>query len=307
VTRSRQTGRRLDATVVPKANGVVQYQTTLREPIAFEGVGLHTGLPARVRVLPAAAGHGLRFRVNGAVEFPARADYVVETVRATVVGVGEHRVSTVEHLLSALLGSGVDNALLEVEGGEIPVADGSAKVFCDAIEAAGLATLHEARVRWIPTQTLVFRDGDKLLIVAPASTFRVRMTVDYPAPIGAQYVEAEVTPDVYRREIAPNRTFGFLHEIEALVKRGLAQGGTLDNAVVFGKDGPLAPLLVSNEPARHKVLDLIGDFALLGAYPQCEVIAVKSGHKLHCTVVRELVTASLHDESAVGLRPMQSQ
>jgi UDP-3-O-[3-hydroxymyristoyl] N-acetylglucosamine deacetylase len=266
----------------------VQYQTTLRDAFAFEGAGLHTGAPARVRVLPALAGHGLRFRLNDAVEFPARGDYVVETVRATVLGCGEHRVSTVEHLLSALLGCGVDNALIAVDGPEIPVADGSAKVFADAVEAVGLATLHEARIRWIPTETRVFRDGDKLLVVAPASSFRVRMTVDYPSPVGAQYVEAEISPESYVRDVAPNRTFGFLHEVEALVKRGLAQGGTLENAVVFGPDGPLAPLRDPNEPARHKILDLVGDFALLGAYPQCEVIAIKSGHKLHCTAVREL-------------------
>jgi UDP-3-O-[3-hydroxymyristoyl] N-acetylglucosamine deacetylase len=282
----------------------VQYQTTLRDAIAFEGAGLHTGALARVRVLPAPAGHGLRFRLNDAVEFPARADYVVETVRATVVGSGEHRVSTVEHLLSALLGCGVDNALIDVHGPEIPVEDGSAKTFADAIGNAGLTMLPEARVRWIPAETRVFRDGDKVLVVAPASSFRVRMVVDYPPPLVAQYVEVEITPETYRSEVAPNRTFGFLHEVESLMQRGLAQGGTLDNAVVFGPDGPLAPLRSPTEPARHKILDLVGDFALLGAFPQCEVIAIKSGHKLHCTAVRELVSSF---EPAVGLRPMHSQ
>jgi len=269
----------------------VQYQTTLRDAIAFEGAGLHTGQPASVRVLPAPAGHGLRFRLNGpsgAVDFPARAEYVVDTVRATVVGKDGRTVSTVEHLLSALLGCGVDNALIEVEGPEIPVEDGSAKVFADRITAAGLTTLHEARVRWIPTETRVFHDGDKLLIVAPAPAFRVRMIVDYRAPVGVQYVDAAITTEAYRAEIAPNRTFGFQDEIDDLIRRGLAKGGTLENAVVFGPDGPLAPLRSPDEPARHKVLDLVGDFALLGAYPQCEVIAIKSGHKLHCTAVREL-------------------
>lgn len=278
----------------------MQYQTTLRDPIAFEGAGLHTGAPAKVRVLPAPAGHGLRFRLNDEVEFPARADYVVDTARATVLGTGAHRVSTVEHLLSALLGSGVDNALIAVEGGEIPVADGSAKVFADEIEAVGLATLPAARVRWIPTETRVFRDGDKLLVVAPASSFRVRMLVDYPHPVGVQYVETEITPESYRSEVAPNRTFGFLHEVEALIKRGLAQGGTLENAVVFGPDGPLAPLRSPTEAARHKILDLVGDFALLAAYPQCEVIAIKSGHKLHCMAVRELCSDAGTSSSAVS-------
>jgi UDP-3-O-[3-hydroxymyristoyl] N-acetylglucosamine deacetylase len=282
----------------------LQYQTTLRDAIAFEGAGLHTGASARVRVLPAPAGHGLRFRVNGAVEFPARADYVVDTARATVVGVGEHRVSTVEHLLSALLGCGVDNALIDVEGGEIPVEDGSAKVFADAVHSVGLATLHEARIRWIPAEPRVFRDGDKLLVVVPAPAFRVRMTVDYAPPIGAQYADVEIEPETYRAQVAPNRTFGYYHEVEALLKRGLAQGGTLDNAVVFDSAGPMGPLRTPDEPVRHKVLDLVGDFALLGAYPQCEVIAVKSGHKLHCTAVRELLSSAQRAEPfAFGLRP----
>jgi UDP-3-O-[3-hydroxymyristoyl] N-acetylglucosamine deacetylase len=266
----------------------VKYQTTLRDAIAFEGIGLHTGASCRVRVLPAPAGHGLRFRLDDAVEFPARGDFVVETARATVLGAQGRRVSTVEHLLSALLGCGVDNALLAVDGPEIPVADGSAKPFAEAIAQVGLTTLHEARIRWVPTVPRVFRDGEKLLVVVPASQFRVRMTVDYPAPIGTQYVETEIEPQAYRTEIAPARTFGYRHEVEALLKRGLAQGGSLENAVVFDVDGPMTPLRMASEPARHKVLDLVGDFALLGAYPQCEVIAIKSGHKLHCTAVRDL-------------------
>jgi UDP-3-O-[3-hydroxymyristoyl] N-acetylglucosamine deacetylase len=294
---------------LPRRSGspLVQYQTTLRDAIAFEGAGLHTGAPVRVRIFPAPADHGLRFRLGDAIEFPARADYVVETVRATVLGVGEHRVSTVEHLLSALLGCGVDNALLLVDGPEIPVVDGSAEAFSAAIEAVGLSALRSPRVRWIPTEPRIFRDGDKVLIIAPASSFRVRMTVDYPEPICSQYHEIDVTPENYRSEIAPNRTFGFLHEIEGLMKRGLAQGGTLENAIVFGPDGPLTPLRIPTEPVRHKILDLIGDFALLGAYPQCEVIAIKSGHKLHCIAVRDLVASSLREESPIGLRPMQSQ
>ena len=266
----------------------VQLQATLRDSIEFAGNGLHTGKPARVRVFPARANAGLTFRLNDAVTFPARGHFVVDTRRATVLGSEGHTVSTVEHLLSALVGMGVDNALIAVDGPEIPVMDGSAKVFAEAILAVGTATLMEPRQRFIVTEPLVFRDGEKTLIVTPSSTFRVRMMVDYPAPIGSQFVEVEVDPANYASDVAPARTFGFLHEVEALIRRGLAQGGTLDNAVVFGPDGPLAPLRMDYEPARHKILDLIGDFALLGAYPQCEVIAIKSGHKLHCTAVREL-------------------
>jgi UDP-3-O-[3-hydroxymyristoyl] N-acetylglucosamine deacetylase len=149
----------------------------------------------------------------------------------------------------------------------------------------------------------LFRDGDKLLIVLPSSTFRIRMTVDYDEPIGAQYRDIEIDPSTYPDEIAPNRTFGFQHEVEALIRRGLAQGGTLENAVVFGPDGPLAPLRFSDEPCRHKILDLIGDLALLGAYPQCEIIAIKSGHKLHCRAVRELRPAGTVQRAAAVVSP----
>ena len=270
----------------------MKYQTTLRDAVAFEGVGLHTGLPARARVLPAPADHGLRFRLDDAVEFPARADYVVETVRATVLGAQGRTVSTVEHLLSALLGCGIDNALIAVDGPEIPVADGSAKVFADAIEAVGRKPQEQPQTRWVPTGTHVFHDGEKLLVVTPAPSLRVRMTIDFPAPVGAQYFDTDIDAERYAREIAPARTFVYERDINALRERGLALGGSLENAVVFDTTGPLAPLRIRDEPVRHKILDLVGDFALLGAYPQCEVIAVKSGHKVHCTAVRELLASA---------------
>lgn len=256
---------------------------------------MHTGRPARVRVLPAAAGSGLRFRLADAVEFPAHPDYVVDTRRATVLGFGEHRVSTVEHLLSALCGSGITNALIAVDGPEIPAADGSAHEFVAAIDAAGVTGQLLPQPRCIVREPQVFRDGDAFLAVVPAPAFRVRMTIVFPAPVGSQFVDFAGSRDAYRTAIAPNRTFGFRAEVEALLERGLAMGGSLENAVVFDTDGPLVPLRAADEPARHKVLDLIGDFALLGAYPQCEVIAIKSGHALHFTAVRALV-----DQAAVG-------
>ena len=279
----------------------MQYQTTLRDAIEFEGNGLHTGLPARVRVFPARAGSGIFFRLDGTVMFPARGRYVVDTRRCTVLGYEGQTVSTVEHLLSAITGMGIDNVVIDVEGPEIPVMDGSAKVFIDAIDAVGTVHSSEPRRRYIPTQTRLFRDAEKLLVVAPSSSLRIRFTVDYAQPIGTQYLDAEITPEFYRDQIAPARTFGFLHEVESLIRRGLAQGGSLENAIVFGPDGPLAPLRLPDEVVRHKILDLIGDFALLGAWPQCEVISIKSGHKLHCTCVRDLEQeVALTPAAAVG-------
>ena len=181
------------------------------------------------------------------------------------------------------------NALIAVDGPEIPAADGSALEFITAIDAAGIEDQGVPQRCAIVREAHIFRDGDKVLAVIPAPAFRVRMTIDFPEPVGAQYVDYDSCAAGYRTDVAPNRTFGFRHEVEALLARGLALGGSLENAVVFDVDGPMTPLRSADEPARHKILDLIGDFALLGAYPQCEVIAIKSGHKLHFEAVRALV------------------
>ena len=265
----------------------MQYQTTLKDPISFEGVGVHTGAPARVEIYPLRADAGLQFRTGG-VTFPATAEYVTDTQRATVIGAEGASVSTIEHLMSALFGMGIDNALICVDGPEIPIMDGSAKAFADAIAAAGTQTLTEPRRRFIPAAPMFFRDGDKTLVVLPASSLRIKFAVDYPAPVGAHYFDGEITPEFFAREIAPSRTFAFEHEVEALRRRGLALGGTLENAIVFAPSGPLSPLRWPNEVVRHKVLDLIGDLALLGAYPQCEVVSLKSGHKLNAIASKHL-------------------
>ena len=266
----------------------VHYQATLREPLSFEGVGLHTGAPTRATLHPAPADTGLIFALPGGARIPAVAENVIETARATVLGKDGASVSTVEHLLAALFGMGVDNATIEVTGPEVPVMEGSAKTFADAIAQTGVVAQSELRKRFVPAAAQFFRDGDRTVIVLPAASFRVRFLADFPAPVGTQFLDAEITPEFFRNEIAAARTFGYLHEVEALLKRGLAKGGTLENALVFAPDGPMQPLRWPNEVVRHKVLDLIGDFALLGAYPQCEVIAIKSGHKLHCVATNEL-------------------
>jgi UDP-3-O-[3-hydroxymyristoyl] N-acetylglucosamine deacetylase len=268
-------------------NSVTHYQTTLREPAAFEGVGLHSGAPCRVEIRPAAANSGLRF-VSAGVEIPALAEYVVETARATVVGKDRVTISTVEHLLAALFGMGVSNAELRVDGPEIPVTDGSAKIFAEGIAAAGITTQREVRERFVPAAPAFARDGDRLILVLPAASFRVKFVADFAPPIGTQYFDGEIGSESFLEEIAGARTFGYLHEVEGLLKRGLAKGGTLENALVFAPDGPMQPLRWDNEPVRHKVLDLLGDFALLGAWPQCEIVAVKSGHKLHCIMTAQL-------------------
>ncbi len=269
-------------------------QRTLAAALRFEGIGLHSGERAVVDVAPAPPDSGIVFILHPAgdphstVTVPAVAENVIDTSRATVLGRDGASVSTTEHVLSALFASGVTNARLTVEGPEIPIGDGSAQSFVDAIDAAGVVAQDRPRAVLSLDEPFVVRAADRMVALLPAPAFRVRFVADFPPPIGTQYFDGEIDAPAYRREIAGARTFGYLHEVEALRERGLARGGTLENALVFATDGPMQPLRWANEVVRHKVLDLIGDFALLGAWPQFEVVAFKSGHELHAVATRAL-------------------
>lgn len=262
-------------------------QHTLCDHVVFDGVGLHTGRDARVVVSPSEPGSGLHFLLNGRVVIPALVEYVVDTKRATVLGAEGESVSTVEHLLSALTGLHVDNARIAVDGPEIPVLDGSALPFVEAINAAGRRAQGVPRA-FLPLEDLRLEERDMELHFTPAAHCEITMDVEFRAPIGAQHFSAVVDPELYTRDIAGARTFGYLDEVEALRERGLALGGSLDNAVVFAPDGPMQALRFADEPVRHKVLDLIGDFALIGAPLQAHIHARRSGHALHAKAVRML-------------------
>jgi UDP-3-O-[3-hydroxymyristoyl] N-acetylglucosamine deacetylase len=264
-------------------------QATLRKAFRFEGVGLHTGAHAAIEVRPAQADDGFFFVLGGS-RFPASVENVLDTSRATVLGMAGSSVSTTEHLLSALFAMGVSNAEIVVEGPEIPAADGSAAEFVAAIDGCGLETQSRPRKVMELESPVWVRAGDRMIAAFPSESFRVRFVADFPPPIGTQYYDGEIDPQRYRSEIAGARTFAYLHEIEALWARGLGRGGSLENALVFAPDGPVQPLRWPNEAVRHKVLDLVGDFALLGAWPQCEVVAIKSGHELHASMLRALHT-----------------
>lgn len=262
-------------------------QATLRETLRFEGIGLHTGARAAVEVRPARAGDGIVFAV-GAARFPATVDYVVDTSRATVLGHDGATVSTTEHLLSALFAMGVTNAEVAVDGPEIPVRDGSAAEFVAAIAQCGLEP-QSAQRAVLELQTACWvRSGDRMIAAFPSAEFRVRFVADFPPPIGTQYFDGAIDAQQYPGEVSAARTFAYLHEVEALWARGLGRGGSLENAVVFTADGPMQPLRWPDEAVRHKVLDLVGDLALVGAWPHCEILAVKSGHQLHAEMARAL-------------------
>jgi UDP-3-O-[3-hydroxymyristoyl] N-acetylglucosamine deacetylase len=266
---------------------VTSNAATILTPLRFEGVGLHTGAQASMEIHPAGPDAGIAFNAGG-VRIPATAEFAAQSPLATVIGRDGVTISTIEHVLSALLACGVSDAEIVLDGPEIPILDGSAKPYVEAIERVGIARSDEPRPVFAPQEAMEFRDGDRAVVILPAKAFCVRYVGDYPAPIGTHYFAAEVTPQVFREQIAPARTFAMLRDVEAMRAKGLARGGSLDNALVYGEDGPMQTLQWPNEVARHKALDLIGDFALLGAWPQCEIIAIKSGHAMHARVIGEL-------------------
>jgi UDP-3-O-acyl N-acetylglucosamine deacetylase len=275
-------------------------QATLRETLRFSGVGLHTGSEASVEIRPARPGFGLKFLVDGA-HIPATADYVVDTSRSTVIGLGARSVATVEHLLSALFGLGVTNAEIAVSGAEVPILDGSAQPFAKSIARGGVQPQPQEAATLAVGEPFEFRESDRALILLPNSSLRIRFVADFPPPVGTLYFDRELDSQFYLNEIAPARTFGYLDEIESLRSRGLARGGTLENAIVFGPEGPMQELRWPDEVVRHKVLDLLGDLALLGMLVQCDVIAIKSGHGLHVRAAKMLL--SRYGDGARAARP----
>jgi len=257
------------------------FQTTLRTPATLSGVGLHTGAETRVTVKPAPADSGILF-TSGAGRIPARAAFVVSTQRCTSLGVGEARVDTVEHLLSTLYGLGIDNAEIEVEGPEIPILDGSARPWVEALTAAGIEELPvPARVLTLPAP-VVLHDGGSWLVAAPANAFSVTCVTQFDHPLlGVQAAQVAADPVRYAEEIAPARTFVYAADLEALRAAGLIRGGSLDCALILYEDRLSDALRVPDEIVRHKTLDLLGDLSLVGGRLRAAVTAIKPGHRVN--------------------------
>ena len=271
-------------------------QHTIRKPVGIEGIGLHSGKVTRITLSPAPADSGVVFRARATGErIPARADSVVNSHYATTVGVNGTRIQTVEHLMAAVSGFGVDNLEIEVDGPEIPALDGSAKPFVALLSLAGRVQ-QSARLRplTIPCPLRVGDNGRWMQIV-PSDTFRISYTLDNEHPaIGTQVLSWTPTERSFVEDFAPARTYGFLKDLGLMRKNGLARGGSLDNAIVLGNQGALTGLRYRDEFVRHKILDLLGDLALLGRPLQGHVIARNGGHALNL----ELVLAI---QRAVGL------
>jgi UDP-3-O-[3-hydroxymyristoyl] N-acetylglucosamine deacetylase len=277
------------------------YQQTIAEKVSCTGIGLHSGAPAQLVLHPARAGEGITFVRTDArepVEIPARSSEVSSTRLATTLGRGDASVRTVEHLLGALYGLGIDNVRIEVDGPELPVMDGSAAPFVYLIRSAGVFRQRERRRTLRLRHPIEVRDGDRLIRVEPARELRVHYAVDFEHPaIRRQELSlAPLDAERFDREIAGARTFGFLRDVRALWEAGLARGGSLDNTVLLDASKVVNPqgLRWADEFVRHKVLDLCGDLALLGLPLVGEVTVERGGHALH----QQLVSAILAQPDA---------
>jgi len=271
-------------------------QHTLRNSFTVVGVGVHSGAPAALTVRPAPACTGIMFvrtDVQGKNNIiPARWNNVVDTRLCTVLGnKAGVTVSTVEHLLSAFAALGVDNAICEIDGPEIPIMDGSAANFVAAIDKAGLSRQSEHRRVLRIKKTVSYQEGEKEVFLSPADQqyFGFEISFDNPV-IGRQKYTHQLKEDAYRADIASARTFGFLHEVEALRKMGLARGGSLDNAIVVDGDKVLNPggLRFKNEFVRHKILDAIGDIYLMGLQMIGHYHGVRAGHAMNNKILHVL-------------------
>ena len=262
-------------------------QQTIRKAVSLEGVGLHSGKRVKVTLSPAPANSGIVFRVGDAGEpIPAAPESVVDSHYATTIGVNGSRIQTVEHLMGAAAGLGIDNLDVVVEGSEVPAMDGSAKPFVALLATAGRTTQGARRRPVAISQPLRVGGGNRWIQIVPAPELRISYTLDNDHPaIGTQALSCVPTEQSFIDDYAPARTYGFLKDLGAMRKHGLALGGSLDNAIVVGKRGTLNGLRYRDEFVRHKVLDLIGDLALLGRPILGHVIARNAGHGLNFELV----------------------
>ena len=273
----------------------MQHQTTLAQAVAYTGIGLHSGREVHMELRPAAAGTGIVFvrtDLDGEPRVHATADHVTSTLRATTIEEGSVKFFTIEYLMSAFHALRIDNCEVRLDSEEPPVADGASLAFFDLIEQAGIAELDAPREEIVIDR--VYRIGDdkneRFVMVVPYDGFRVSFTSVNPHKlIGIQYENFEVTPETYKKEIAPARTIAYEKEIAQLRAMGLGLGGSIENVIVYNDEGWLNPLHFEDELVRHKIVDVIGDLRLAGII-RGHVIAAASGHALNTALAKQILT-----------------
>jgi len=273
----------------------VLQQQTLSRSVSFSGIGLHSGNRVDMTILPAPANYGVRFRrvdLEGKPEVEARVENVSETSRSTTLAKGNIKIHTVEHVLAALAGYGVDNAIVELDANEPPIADGSAREFCKLIQEAGLVPLSEKREPYVVSEPIQLQMGETTMSLFPDEGFKITCTSADKNGRFTQFFSTDVTPKTWEKELSHARTFCFFEEIEYLIKNGLIKGGSLENAIVIREDAVLTtePLRYSDEFVRHKMLDILGDLSLVGRPIYGHLIAVKPSHGGNCEMARRIVT-----------------
>ena len=273
----------------------LRFETTLQRPVEAAGVGLHSGVPVRIRVLPAPPSSGIvfvrtdldGFQVPASWRHVARVSYATSLMHQGVL------ISTTEHLLSVFYSMGVDNAYVEIDNLEVPILDGSGLPYVRLLESAGLKTYRRFRRYLRIRRPVTVEDRGKRISILPAEGFQLTCEVFYPHPlVGRQMLEMDVTPERYAADIAPARTFGFANELDQMRDMGLIRGASLENAVCFNGNGVMNPegLRFSDECCRHKALDLIGDLALMGRPLLGHVVAERAGHAMHAALVNRIMS-----------------
>jgi UDP-3-O-[3-hydroxymyristoyl] N-acetylglucosamine deacetylase len=261
--------------------------------VACSGIGLHSGAPVSLRMLPAPSGTGIVFRrtdldgyeIEAVSRNVARVSYATSLMKKGVF------ISTTEHLLSAFIGMGIDNAIVELDNLELPILDGSAKPFVEMIQKAGIRKQRRPRKYLKIARELELREGDKFIAVYPANSYSVSYSINFPHPlIGKETFEVELTNGSYLRQIAGARTFGSREDEQAMRNMGLIRGASRENCIVLTRDGvENGPLRFRDEFVRHKILDLVGDLALLGKQVLGKVVADRAGHAMHTALVSRIL------------------
>jgi len=279
-------------------------ERTIAKSVELVGIGLHKGVPVRMRLEPAKAGSGITFvRSDKGVEIPVSPKNVVDTKMATVIGKDGAHVSTIEHLMSALYAYGIDNVRIHLDNDEVPVMDGSAISYCMLLDEAGIKELRSPKKILKVTEPVRIEQGEKFVELLPSEEMVYDFTIrfDHPA-IGEERMRFNFSRAAYLKEIAKARTFGFLKEVQYLRSIGLARGGSLENAVVLDEHGILNPegLRYPDEFVRHKILDAIGDLAILGMPIMGEYRAFAGGHHLNHLLTKELLEKGAYEIVEVG-------
>ena len=270
-------------------------QKTISKEYSVKGVGLHTGRKCHATFKPAPANSGIKFirtDLPNHPEFKAHVSSVVDVIRGTTLGTGDNKVYTIEHILSALLALGIDNLIIEMDDMEPPVCDGSSKEFYEGLKSIGFTEFDVPKTYFSVTEPIEYISNQSVLRIEPSNIFEIECEIDYNHPLlKNQKFKFDESMD-YGKEIAPAKTFCFDYEIEALKKKGLAKGGSLDNAIVVGPAGIYNPgsfLMFENEFVRHKILDLMGDLSLLGMPIKGKIIAKRCGHGHNVKFLRQLL------------------